>query len=676
VSIQSQQRGPGTRRRPAEADLPLVVLGLGLAIVALVVLIGLPISPGRLRGLSYFLQPDPVGTVGPFGFPPVSPFDTQLPQRPWLLTLTFITVYLSSTMAIGSRVVTAIQDDDHWPAPVRILAGFLPGFVMTLAPLQLLFARVPYPAASWIAMAALPLVALLLHRRGLPTAVRDLRSGRSARRRAAGAMAIALALVIVAVVHRLQQGLLYLTQDSVASLLQTGIAQATGDQWQYLIHWNIQTDEWLYNAPLMFIDGGSYGDLWFPIYITQSVSVAAFLCLLYGIVHRVARRRKALAAGLAVATTFGSTLAIYPWLYVIVVVGGQPLLALAHPGRHVSILAPWVAVLLLGRTRQVGAPTIALLTLGLCFVTLNALLYVGLAVTAALLWRAVRGRRARLQGRRAGMAVHATLLLAMGLPVIAFSFTRDRPASPALPALLLVLAVLIALAGACLICWGTPKDKAPRVGRGQVGWFIAWLGTVALGLVFSDNLASVRVGSRFHELLAPVLPGFGAPITQRAALSGGRLAGFSFPSFNQETCNAIVSCGGIPNFLLAYGVLLVLVLATWSGYGRLRPDARNTNQRRVVILLGLAGLAVGQIMVFFTGLATLLATVWSRLLELPYYTLLILAVLGFCESKSRRVTIVGIGFLTIWTIAPLIGTGWPQQMTRNATWYLDHLGLL
>lgn len=671
-----QQRGPGTRRRRAAEDLPLIVLGLGLAIVALVVLAERPLTPGHLRGLTYFLEPEPVGTVGPFNLPPVSPFGTQLPQRPWLLTLVFITVYLSSTMAIGSRVVTAIQGDDRWPAPVRVLAGFLPGYVMVLAPLQLLFARVPYREASWVAVVVLPLVALLLHRRVLLAALRDLRAGRPARGRGVGTMAVVLALVIVAVVHRLQQGLLFLTQDSITYLLQTGIAQVTGDDWRYLIHGNIQTDEWLYNAPLMFIDGGSYGDLWFPFYLTQSVSVAASLCLLYGVVHRVARRRKGLAAGVAVAATFGSTLAIYPWLYVIVIVGGQPSLALAHPGRYVSILAPWVAVLLLGRTRQVGAPTIALLTLGLCFVTLNALLYVGLAVAAALLWRGVRGRRATLQERRVRMAVHATLLLAMCLPVIAFSLTRGWLISPTLPALLLVLAVLIALAGACLICWGTPKEEVQRVGRGQVGWFVAWLGTAALGLVFSDNLASSRVGSRFHELLAPVLPGFRGLLAERVAFSDGTLAGFSFPSFSYETCNASVSCGGISYFLVAYGVLFVLVLAAWSGYGRLRPDARRTNQRRVVILLGLAGLAVGQIMVFFTGLATVLATVWSRLLELPYYTLLVLGVLGFCESKNRRVTIVGVGFLTIWTIAPLIGTGWPEQMVRNAGWYLDQLGVL
>jgi hypothetical protein len=525
-------------------------------------------------------------------------------------------------------------------------------------------------------MAALPVVALLLHRRALPASLHDLRAERSARRRGAGALAVVLALVIVAVIHRLQQGLLYLTQDSITYYLQAGIVQTTGEQWQYLIHWNNQTDEWLYNAPLMFVAGGSYGDLWFPIYITQSVSVAAFLCLLYGVVHRVARRRKSLAAGVAVAVTFGSTLAIYPWLYVIIVVGGQPLLALAHPGRHVSILAPWIAVLLLGRTRQVGAPTIALLTLGLCFVTLNAVLYVGLAVAAALLWRGVRGRRARLQERWVRIAVHAALLLAMCLPVIAFSFTGGRLTSPTLPALLLALTVLIALAGACLICWGTPKENVPRIGPRHVAWFVAWLGTAALGLVFSDNLASSRVGIRFHELLTPVLPGFDGTTAGRAALSSGKLAGFSFPSFSQETCDANVSCGGIPHFLIAYGVLFVLVLAAWSGYGRLRPDASRTNQRRVVILLSLAALAVGQIMVFFTGLATLLTTVWSRLLELPYYTLLVLGVLGFCESKNRRVTIVGVGFLAIWTIAPLVGTGWPEQMVRNAGWYLDQLGVL
>jgi hypothetical protein len=673
---QSQQRGPGARRRLAAGDLSLVVLGLGLVIVALVVLAGRPMTPGQLRELTSFLGPKSVGTVGPFNLPPISPFDAQLSRRPWPLTLMFVAVYLSSTMAIGSRVVVAIQGDDRWPAPVRMLAGFLPGYVMTMAPLQLLFARLPYRDASWVAMGALPLVALLLHRRVLLAALLDLRAGRSARLRGAGAMAAALALVVVAVVHRLQQGIFFLTQDSITYQLNGGLVQLSDPYSQYLYHWNVQTDEWLYNAPLMFIDGGSAGDLWFPYYITQSVSVAASLCLLYGIVHRVARRRKGLAAGVAVAATFGSTLAIYPWLHVLIVFGGQPFLALAHPGRHVSILAPWVAVLLLGRTRKVGVPTIALLTLGLGFVTLNAVVYVGLAVAAALLWRGVRGRRAGFQERWVRLAVHAALLLAMGLPAIAFAFTRGRPTSATIPGLLLVLAVLIALIGACLICWGTPKEGVPRVGRGQVAWFVAWLGTAALGLVFSDNLAASGVGSWFHELLAPLLPGFGDPIKGRFEVADGIVAGFKFPSFSQQTCDASVSCGGISHFFVAYGVLFVLVLAAWSGYGRLRLDASRTNQRRVVILLGLAGLAVGQIMVFFAGIPTFLAVIWSRVLELPYYTLLVLGVLGFCESKNRRVTIVGVGFLAIWTIAPLVGTGWPTQMMRNADWYLDHLGVL
>jgi hypothetical protein len=676
VSMQSQQRGPGVRRWLATGDAPLVVLGLGLAIVALVVVAERPMTPGRLREFTAFLGPKSVGTVGPFNLPPVSPFDAQLPRRPWPLTLMFAAVYLSSTTAIGSRVAAAIQGNDRWPAPVRMLAGFLPGYVMTMAPLQLLFARVPYRDASWVAMAALPSAALFLHRRALLATLLDLRAGRAARLRGAWAIAVALALVVVAVVHRLQQGIYFLTQDSITYQLNGGLALLSGAYGQYLIHWNVQTDEWLYNAPLMFIDGGSAGDLWFPFHITESVSVAASLCLLYGIVHRVARRRKALAAGVAVAATFGSTLAIYPWLYVLVIFGGQPFLGLAHPGRHVSILAPWVAVLLLERPRKVGAPTIGLLTLGLCFVTLNAVLYVGLAVAAALLWRGVRGRRARLQERWVRLAVHATLLLAMGLPVIAFAFTRGRPTSATFPGLLLVLTILIALIGACLICWGTPKEGVPRVGRGQVGWFVAWLGTVALGLVFSDNLSTSGVGSWFHKLLAPLLPGFGDPVARRPEVANGMLVGFKFPSFSQQTCDASVSCGGVPHFLVAYGVLFVLVLAAWSGYGRLRPDASRTNQRRVVILLGLAGLAVGQIMVFFVGLPTFLAVIWSRVIELPYYTLLVLGVLGFCESKSRRVTIVGVGFLVIWTIAPLIGTGWPQQMTRNAGWYLDQLGVL
>jgi hypothetical protein len=656
----------------------LIVLGAGLLIVLAVIFTSKEQSTfaGLREALDDSYLPKMVGTLG-YSFPSVGPFSPDLAHRSWLLTMMFEVAYLASTMAIGSRIVAAIRGDDVWPAPVRLLAGFLPGYLMTLAPLQLLFARVPLATASWVGLAAVPALAIALHRRGLVASARGLRLRLRSPRREGATVAVGTALMIVAVaaIHRLQQGVFHLTQDSITFFIQGGVLQTQGAVGDYLLHYRTQTDEWLFNAPLMFSDG-SYGDLWFPFYVTQSVSVAGFLCLVYGIVHRVARRRKVLAGSLAVAAVFGSTLAIYPWVYVLIVGGGQPVIALAHPGRHIGIIAPWAALMIMSSPRKPPLWALALATLGLGFVTLNAVLYVGIAVTAGVLWD-IRGRRPGvLAAPVARIGVHASLLLALVLPIVAFSFTRTPPTAPIVPTLILAAACVAALVGAVVMAWATVKEERRTSGFRWLGWYAVWGVTVAVGILLSDNLGNGRTGQRVHDFLAPLLPGFGVQTANRAELADGVFAGLTLPAFSQGACDTNTSCGGIPHFLMGYGVLFSLILAAWVGYGRLRPDAESANQRRTVTLASLSALPVIMILVFFTGAELFQAGALTRLFEWPYYTLLVLAVLAFCELRQRWVATVGMSFLAIWTIIPLLSIEWPVQMARNAEFYLQKFGVL
>jgi hypothetical protein len=676
--LTKSERVVAARRRFLVADaLPLIVLGAGLLAVVLIVATSLEQTTAtRLREVQDFLYlPKAVGTLPPFNYPPVGSFSPDLAHRSWLLTMIFEVAYLTSTMAIGSRIVPAIRGDDQWPAPVRLLAGFLPGYLITLAPLQLLFAAVPLATASWIGLAAIPAWAIALHWRGLVASTRHPQLRRPRRDGTTVAVGIALILVVVATIHRLQQGVFHLTQDSILYFLNLGISQIAGQRGEYLIHWTTQTDEWLFNAPLMFSDG-SNGDLWFPFYITQSVSLASFLCLVFGIMHRIARRRKALAGSLAAAAVFGSTLAIYPWFYARIIDGGQPVIALGHPGRHIGIIAPWAALLIMRSPRKPPLWALALATLGLGFVTLNDVLYTGLAIAAGLIWHIRDGRAGVLRTPAARASVHAALLLALMLPIVAFSFTRHPPSAPIVPTLLLAAACLAALAGAVTIAWSTTKATQATFRLRPLAWYVAWIATAAVGTLLSDNLRASSIGGRVHHLLTPLFPGFGSPSQIRIELAGGVLDGFALPSFSQSACDANISCGGIPNFLIGYGVLFSLILAAWAGYGRLNPDAQKTNQRRVTMLIGLAVLPAIMIVVFFSGIEGLRAAVLSRLLEWPYYTLLVLGVLAFCEMRRRWVAITGVSFLAIWTIVPLLSVEWPVQMARNAEFYLQKFGVL
>ncbi|WP_445149362.1 hypothetical protein [Baekduia sp. Peel2402] len=675
ISAPRQEDPAAARQTRLRAFLPLLVLAAGLLVVLIVVGADPDITVARLRDLTSTLYlPQDVGTIyKEFNFPPIDPFAGDLAQRGWLETVAFEVVYLTSTTAIGSPVVAAIRGDDVWPAPVRILAGFLPGYLIVLAPLQLLFVAVPLASASWIGLAALPVAAIALHRRALVAGLRDVRLGVPRRGGAAIAAAGATAFVLVALVHRLQQGIFYLTQDSISYFLNIDRIMVAGRA-EYLAHWQTQTDEWVYNAPLTLANGHD-GDLWFVYYVTQGIATAAFLCLVYGVVHRVARRRKALAGALAVAATFGSTLAIYPWVYTLIVGGGQPELALAHPGRLIGIIAPWVAVLIVLNPRRAPVLALALATLGLAFTNLNNVLYVGVALAAVVLWRGLHARPSGFAPAAVRVVVHGSLGLALALPIAAFSFTRGTPSGPIVPVLMLAGASAAAVVGAALVAWGTasPGVDGPRVGRRELRWVAVWVATAVVGLLISDNLVGGSLGRSVHELLAHVLPGYGAPVAKRTELTGGVFAGLSFPTFSQDACNANVTCGGIPYFLVGYGVLFSLIAATWVGYGRLRTDAEQTNLRRAATLLLLAAIPVVLILVFFTGADTLRSATFTRMLEWPYYSLLVLGVLAFCEARDRRVMIGGVAFLAVWTIVPLISYEWPEQMVRNAGWYLDRL---
>jgi hypothetical protein len=678
--ITKSEQVVAARRRSWLADaLPLIVLGVGLLIVLIV--IGASDQQTTLAGLRTYLSndylPKPVGTQPWFiVIPPIDTFSPDISHRSWLLTMTFEVTYLASTMAIGSRLVPALRGDDQWPAPVRLLAGFLPGYLMTLAPLQLLFAAVPLATASWIGLAAVPAWAIALHWRRLIAGARDLRLRPPRRDGATVAVGIVLVMVTVAAIHRLQQGTFHLTQDSIAFFLQAAVRHLDGTpDLAYLIHWKTQNDEWLFNAPLVF-SAGRQDDFWFPFYITQSVGVASFLCLVYGIVHRIARRRKVLAGSLAAAAVFGSTLAIYPWVYVTIVGGGQPVIALAHPGRLIGIIAPWAALLIMYSPRKAPPWALAIATLGLGFVTPNSLLFIGLAVTAGLLWHVRRVRPGVLRAPAARIGVHASLALTLALPIVAASFTEYPRPAPIVTTLVLVAACLAALSGAALIAWGTAKGGQDTSRVRWWAWYGAWVATAAVGILFSDNAKGSRIGVAVHDFLTPLLPGLGGIVLDRAVMANGVFGGLSIPDFSLDACTTNTTCGGVPQFLIGYGVLFSLVLAAWVGYERLKPDTERTNQYRIAMLLGLAALPPATILVFFTGADPFQAGALTRLFELPYYTLLVLAVLAFCEMRRQWVAITGVSFLAIWTIVPLLSVEWPVQMARNTEFYLQKFGLL
>jgi hypothetical protein len=677
MTVRTRPPEGAARRVGATSVPPALMLVVGLAVLAVVVA-----STGRLSPSALI---DKFGTQSGL-FPvngiqvawdsrPFDPFSAEVVHRSWGLTIGLTIVYLGSVTALGSGIVGAVRGDDRWPRPVSVLAGFLPGYLMMLAPLQLLFAAVPYRTAAWIALAGAPVAALIVHRRAAVDSATSVARDGGARRGLGWTAVTVVTLVVVALVHRLQVDRSYLTQDSISWFVVTGADQLGGWWGSYLGQWDQQSDEWVFNAPLMF-SSHNIGDLWFPFYATQAVGIASFGALAFGIVHRLARRRKRLAAGVAVAVMFGLTPAIYPWLYVPSVAGGQPLVEMGHTGRFVGIVAPWVAALVVGRRSRPVVIALGLATLGLGFVSVNALVSVLAGVAAGLAWRAAPARG--VGWLRVGAFRRAMCLLpvaAVGTFVCAFWWMHV--AQPSSSAWWLVSGTVVAVTGAVVLIVVTP-DRPTLAPRPAV-WAGLWSCTLVVGLLLSNNLTDAVLHGRVRHVLALVLPGYDGKLLNRPTIGDGMFNNLSFPKVSDQACLTFIPCGGVADFLAAFGLVLVLALVTWFALGPVGADAA-VNVRRFALLLLVAAFGTGLLIVFFTGgdppgPTARQPIIFSRFLEAPYYGLLALAAVTFAESRSRATAIAGTTVLILWTVIPVIATRRPEEWVRNAGWLVRHTGI-
>jgi hypothetical protein len=655
-------------------------LVLGLVAVAVVVLSSRHLTPHGLgnevagqNGL-YPVATSPSGWTAPAD---IDPFSLVADRRSWWMTIGLAVAYLGSVTALGSGIVRAVRSDDRWPRPVSILAGFLPGYLMLLAPLQLLFAAVPLGTAAWIAIVSPPIAALILHRRAILASTREVSTGRQGRRGAGWTVLSVAALVVLALVHRLQVDGAYLTQDSIQAFLQAGGNQLQGGAGSYLAQWDQQSDEWLFNAPLMF-SSHHLGDLWFPFYVTQGLGVASFGALAFGIAHRLARRRKALAGGVVLLVLFAMTSAIYPWLYVTVIVGGQPLAAMGHVGRFVGIIAPWIAVLVVGRPPRSVSFALGLAALGLGFVSVNALIFVLGSGAAMIVWRV--GCRHDVEWLGVGAfraATHVLPAAALGAFVCAFWWVQSGSA-PDAGGWLLLLGIAAALAGAVVVMFATPGRSASAAPR----WLSVSvsLAAMATGLLLSNNLTEGLLHGWVRQALAPVLPGYDGLLLTRTGVGEGMFDSVSFPDLSEQACQIFIACRGTAGFLAVLGIVLVIALVTWIAMGPLTSEP-TTNGRRYALLLLIAGLGVGLIATFFSGgspdnAVNHQADIFSRVLEIPYYSLLGLAAVTFVESRSRVTAISGAGVLIFWSVIPFVAARRPEELVRNAGWLLQHTGII
>jgi hypothetical protein len=657
-----------TRPRALGGWVAGVVLVAGLALATVIVAGDSNVSVGTLRqihGESAALHEVGGTYVAGWISPQWNPF---VDGRFRILTLLVSIVYLTSVTAIGATLIGGIRGVDRWPPTARLLAGFLPGYLIVLAPLQLLFAGISYLTATWITLVALPIVAVVLHRRTLAAGVTGLRSDPEYRRRWLTTAAAIGGILLLCGVHRLQAGRFFMVPDSITAFLQTAGQQMRGVFGPHLAQWDQQSDEWVFNAPLMFTSAHGQ-DYLFPYYATGFVALASFAALVFGIVHSFAIRRARLAATLAMGAVLASTPAIYPWDQISLIGGQNPTMWLELPGRLVGIVAPWIGLLLIGRQPSRATVAILLATAGLAFTSVSGTAYVVVALVCAGAWHLSRGRGpARLRGVSRAVLVPAFALAALATPVFVY-WELHRTETPDELGWVLMAGSGAAACAALLLALTARRPSmppAPALGR-LIPRATLWLGALGLGFILSNNLVGNLADGQVRSTLASVLPGYGLPLETRGIASA--TTPIAFPRFTGQECQFTGHCVSFPYFLAAYGFLMVLALATWLALGQSK-TAPNADPRRAAFLITLGTLVASFALVDFTGADQLTSWVLTRFIEIPYYALLAFAALVLVGSRSRVTAWIGGTVIVAWTVIPLANSHVVPQLARNASYLI------
>ncbi len=663
---------PERPRAPGWLAGAVLLVGLGVvATVAAVSGVSLVAQHHIHAGAAGFHQVGKMYVPG-WTSPEYNPFaDHRLRAITPLLTI----VYLFSATALGSVLVGAMRGSSQWPTAVRLLAGFLPGYLMLLGPLQLLFAAVPLVPAAWLALAGVFAAAAAIHGRSALVATRRLRYDAPGRRRLLGSGAVIVGVLLLAGLHRLQMGYNFMVTDSISVFLKAAQDQLSGAFGSHLVQWDQQSDEWIFNAPLIFTSHAGR-DFLLAFYVTEFVGLASFGCLAYGIVHSLAPTHRGLSAGLATAVVLLLTPAIFPWFYVPLIGGHNPVVWLGHPGRFIAIAAPWVALLLLGRHGRGATVAIGLATVGLGFVTLHATVYVLAILGAVLCWTVMRARPASGGiGRRRPAAVQLFAFAAIGAPILTFCLVH-AVSNPSALAWVLVAGVAFAVLAAFVVgraAKALPGGAVDVVSRTVAGWSLAWLAALALGIVLSNNLLNGFTGGELRTLLGDALPGYRGSMMSRELFGEDLSAGLSFPRFSGAECMATGTCSNASTFLADWGFFAVVAYATWLALGR--PASSVAVQgRRAAWLLMVAAVGASFLLVDFTGASLSTAWILTRFLEVPFYGLFGLAAITFAGSSSRVTKWAGVGILLAWSTVPIVVNLVPLQLVKNADWLVRVMG--
>jgi hypothetical protein len=622
-----------------------------------------------------------------------NPFTHSVPVLHLIAGLAF---YLG-VISAGAWMIRRLPVARTWPFAIQVLSGFLPAYVISMLPVRMVLFALPSPYGAqvvlgvFITLAAVSTVSLL---RGVRQS-KGLHDIRTYLGRPLLQGLLALAVIVLCLVHRLQSGRNFLVPDSVIVFLSAAASIASRPAAGFIPTWDQQSDEWVFNSALWFGIEGSRVGLWGVL--TGSLAMASTVGVIAGFSWvLIPRRFRVTGVVIAVLVPTLSSVSPIPWLYVSLVGGQNPLIYLGMPGRYAGVALPLLVAVVAPRfiKESITIPKAGLLILfsaGLGFMTLSTGISVLAAGVGAVVWTVFRESRQKTETDpsrhpRSHYYSLCALALAIAMLMIAFSTAQSDVAPGAYSAQsqdqtvaagMLVLGALVCILAFIgnALGWKAAWPDVKTLKRSAVVLLGVIVTSVSVGTVISGNGVHRTLSELgFYESLSTALPGIAEPPLTRGVNFSAIAESLKFGEFSGVECWLTGHCTSPEGTLGSFGMFSLLVLTAAVAIAAGGPASRQSRFQMNVLLIAFAGFLVGVVIMDFLG-ATDLTTAWikSRFIEPPLYAAIIAGLCALVGSRSSSVRAATIAASSAWVILGVLGSSIGEQWITNAVWLVSNL---
>lgn len=589
--------------------------------------------------------------------------------------------YLVSVWACGVVVLTPLFKAANLALAAWLGSAFIIGYLVVVPINRIITLFCSYEIGPSLILAIIPLVAILA---GVYCKTWTyLWSRRSEWLRASMTLS---AVLFFFVIFQIQFGRNYMAADSVAFFLnsmQSLLANLDPKSTFPLV--DVQYDELLFGYPLFFPDAGRRLYL-IPFWIMNGLGKASTAFMIYSIIRLYSAQVPSYLAALVTTFIFLGTSSLNPFYYISLWGGQNPLIFNGHSGRMIGVFAPWFCVLMAKRVQadaesREGVKTVfsaVMLGLGLAATSINNFIVTVHFLFMWIIFSELIDEKKLLRSFEGKKRVALSLMAWIFGPVltyIVFGWLIDNLAGR-ISAIFLLLALTLLIAA--MVVAFRRDVKWPQV-FGNSTWSLAFVGSALLGFTFLGNLP-LRFLFSFLSRHPGIWSWFPSsyhiqPMSRGAADLGTRTYFLRYQGCETPSWH----CKG-PAMYIAYYGLFTIVVSALVGLiifrGRRQSKDDSPSERESFYFLGLTfclfWFAYGH---FFTDFAQAGALPWirSRLIEVPFYGVFILAaimVTDYVGTIHRRIQSIG---LAVWTFLPFIWNYGLQQWWMNLKYLMEKI---